>query len=281
MSGSTIARIVVALLVVAITGWIDKVTGPRWGFSLFYLIPIVAVAWSLGTRPALVVATGAAIAWLLADVAWHDDLAPSLWNGVTRIIIYMALGTMTAGLRRDRERLRQLLAQETRTARTDLLTGLLNARAFYERSAEEVARSRRHGAPLAMVYLDLDNFKRVNDGFGHACGDRLLQEVATALRASLRASDVAARLGGDEFAVLLIEVERPGAEIIAARLVVAITALATQYPGTELGASIGVAWFASPPADVEAMVQAGDKAMYRAKTGGKGRAVVEDHSSAS
>ncbi len=274
MTASIFLRGALAIATIMAIGWLDYVTGPRWGFSLFYLVPIVAVGWALGARAAILVASAAAIAWLLADLAWHDDAAPSLWNGATRLVIYAALGVMTSSLRHDRERLRGLLEAETRTARTDALTGLVNSRAFYERSTEELARSLRQASPLALMYLDLDNFKQVNDQHGHTRGDELLQEVAAVLRASVRATDIAARLGGDEFAILVAGIDRRGAEVMADRIVSALEVVAAKYPGTSVGGSVGVAWFATAPADVEALVQAGDRAMYRAKLAGKHRAVV-------
>ena len=267
-------RAAAAIVAIVLIGGLDYATGPRWGFSLFYLAPIVYVGWAAGASVALVAATIAALSWFLADAAWYADPMPSLWNGTTRLIVYGALGAMTAELRRDRERLRALLAQESRVARTDPLTGLVNSRAFYERVAEAVAHSRRHGEPLALLYVDLDDFKAVNDRFGHARGDELLQEIAAALRATLRASDVAARLGGDEFAMLLTDADRAAVEAIAARLVAAVDAVAARYPGTSVGASVGVAWFATPPVDAEAAIHAADQAMYRAKAAGKHRVEV-------
>jgi diguanylate cyclase (GGDEF)-like protein len=257
-------------------GWLDISTGPDYGFSLFYLLPIVVAGWVSGRTAGLLVALQAAAWWLgaaLEDAGGVLSL-PAAWNGLTRVVIYVAMGWGAALLRHDRERLRLLLGREETLSRTDPLTGLLNARAFHEALAVDLARATREQRTLSVVFLDLDDFKWVNDNLGHARGDHVLIEVAGTIRSGLRTGDRAARLGGDEFAVLLWGTSETGAAGVAARLVRAIGKLAASMPGSRLGASAGVAGSERAPADAARLLALADAAMYVAKERGKGGVAV-------
>ena len=137
-----------------------------------------------------------------------------------------------------------------------------------------LALCRRKGRPITMAYLDLDNFKAVNDERGHQAGDDLLRRVAALLQASIRPSDLAARLGGDEFAVLLPEVGAPDAAVMLERLrsLLADTLGANQ---PSVSSSIGGVTFVTAPGSVEEMVHQADSRMYLAKTTGKNRVQLE------
>jgi diguanylate cyclase (GGDEF)-like protein len=260
-----------ACAAVAVIGWLDYMTGPRWGFSLFYLMPILTVGWIHGRASAVVVATAAGAAWLSADIVWYQDAVPSVWNGVTRLVMYTALGVMAAMLHEDRRQLRAIIEHEREIARTDSLTGLMNSRAFYERLESEIARNRRRHSPIALMYVDVDNFKQVNDRHGHAQGDSLLAAIGAAIQSAVRKADSAARMGGDEFAILLVDIDRSGLEVVAARVIEAADNAVGTHREAGVGVSVGVALFAEPPGDADTLVQAGDEAMYQAKSGGKHR----------
>lgn len=157
----------------------------------------------------------------------------------------------------------------------DRLTGLPNRVLVQDRLQQALLKARRTGSQLALLFLDLDYFKQVNDSLGHAAGDHLLQAVARRLTDSVRASDTVARLGGDEFLILLEDI--PGAEMagnIAAKLV---NALQSPFPidGHEvrIGSSIGIALYPEHGEDAAHLVQSADAAMYRAKEGGRNRYV--------
>jgi diguanylate cyclase (GGDEF)-like protein len=138
-------------------------------------------------------------------------------------------------------------------ARHDSLTGLPNRRHFDEEFAITVARQRRSKRPIALLYIDVDHFKEINDGLGHAVGDDVLREFAQRLKASLRATDFVARLGGDEFAVLLEEVDTPEiARLVAQKLMSAIQRdVAADGHELHVTASIGIAFCQrKPPAAI-------------------------------
>lgn len=269
--------------VVLAIGWFDYVTGPEIGMSLLYLLPVIVTGWRLGPLAGSTNASFAALNWFVADAVWYpvEHMPISAWNGFTRLVIFLSFALASHRLRFDREelmalneRLRAALEREQSLARTDALTGLANLLAFRERLNAELPRVTRKHAALCIAYLDLDNFKGVNDGFGHARGDELLRRVSGLIQQSVRAGDLPARLGGDEFAIALWDIEREAVEAVAARLVERVGSLAADYPGVDLGASMGIAFLEAVPASVDEALRAADAAMYAAKTAGKGRVVL-------
>jgi diguanylate cyclase (GGDEF)-like protein len=158
-------------------------------------------------------------------------------------------------------------------ARADSLTGLANRRSFDEELSRAAAWARRNDAHLALLTVDLDHFKRINDTWGHGTGDRALQALANAMRSVAPGEDdVVARLGGDEF-VILLRCDRAGAMRAAEALRTAVAAIDV-LPGGPPGVSIGVAVMPDDGATAEALVAASDAALYQAKTGGRGRVAM-------
>lgn len=155
----------------------------------------------------------------------------------------------------------------------DGLTGLANRSGLMMNLETIIQRSRRDGSPFALLYLDIDNFKYINDSRGHAEGDELLRKVGLGLSHSVRDIDIAGRLGGDEFAVLIPDCDGIAASTLAHRVFDSLTASIVSKVAP-VGFSIGVAIFSRPPSDAyEAFVMA-DRIMYSAKHGGKNRVVV-------
>jgi len=167
--------------------------------------------------------------------------------------------------------LRRTQSQLQLLATHDPLTTALNARAFASQLAQELGRNRRYGRPLALVYLDLDDFKKVNDAHGHATGDAVLRLVADAMRSAVRQADVVGRLGGDEFGVLMPETDGSVAHAVATRLAGGIR---TVFRGTpSVTASIGVVAVSGTEAGSDELLRKADQAMYEAKRAGKDRVV--------
>jgi diguanylate cyclase (GGDEF)-like protein/PAS domain S-box-containing protein len=174
---------------------------------------------------------------------------------------------------RDISERREMTERLRYFAYNDPLTGLPNRVAFLERLEQAVARARRHGSALAVLFIDLDEFKQVNDSFGHATGDTLLHSVAGRLRSCTRPEDTLARLGGDEFTVLIEDVVRPDqAELVARRLLDRIaTPFALGGSSVELACSIGIAEGSGGAEGPDELLRRADVAMYRAKSAGRNR----------
>jgi diguanylate cyclase (GGDEF)-like protein len=157
-------------------------------------------------------------------------------------------------------------------ARYDFLTGLTNRGVFIEALQHEIARAHRDGTSFAVLYLDLDHFKDVNDTLGHPIGDLLLQSVAERLRASVRETDTVSRFGGDEFALIATDLREPAdAATLADKVLTAISEpLSIQDTEVRSGASVGIAVYGMESADAETLLSHADMALYRAKSEGRG-----------
>lgn len=163
-------------------------------------------------------------------------------------------------------------------AKTDPLTGLANRRSFVEMVCEEIARCRRHDLPAAMLLLDIDHFKRVNDTYGHEAGDEVIQAVASSLRRFLRDEDVVGRYGGEEFAVFLPNTSSATAFRIGDRVRVALAEEPICVGTDELTitVSVGLAASTTDELDERRLVREADQALYAAKRGGRNRTVVHE-----
>jgi diguanylate cyclase (GGDEF)-like protein len=170
-----------------------------------------------------------------------------------------------------RRRSRELESQ----ANTDALTGLGNLRHLQKQIGHLLEVHKRYGRPFGVLLMDIDGLKRVNDAHGHQAGDRLLMQVAMALRRSIRTVDVAARLGGDEFCVLAPEQESDAATTLAGRLATAVQEEIASPDDPPVGLSIGVVSCPRHGGEAEALIDAADRAMYRAKAAGDSVAVGE------
>jgi diguanylate cyclase (GGDEF)-like protein len=159
----------------------------------------------------------------------------------------------------------------THTAEHDFLTGLPNRMLLKDRVSQAIAIARRNVGGAAVLFLDLDGFKHINDSLGHQIGDKLLQSVATRLLDCVRAPDTVSRLGGDEFVVLIQELHRPeDAGITAGRLLKAVADVhSIDQHEIHLTASIGVSVYPRDAQDAETLIRNADTAMYQAKREGR------------
>lgn len=261
-----------SFVLVAITALIDHLTGYELAFSIFYAIPIGVSSWYLGNRLGVAVCIVSGITWLAVDfTSGHPYSHPAIpfWNMGVRLAFFIVIAHLLA-------RLRSALELQSSLAQQDGLTGIMNARAF-RRQCQFVTRlAARHKHTIALGYLDLDDFKGVNDTLGHGVGDHVLTVVASELASRLRASDFVGRLGGDEFAVLLSETDLAGARILFNRMREQLVDLAARN-GWPIGFSIGVAVFHSPPANVDDALRCADELMYRVKSTGKNNILFEEY----
>jgi len=242
-------------------------TPPELRLGILYVIPVLLAAWHDGLGWGVSFALGTT---LLRFGVGIDQMPEGtlLEARIVNELAYLAVvGVAIAGL----SQLRHTQARLEQLATHDPLTNVLNARAFARELAQELGRNRRYGRPLALIYLDLDDFKKVNDAHGHATGDAVLRLVADAMRGAVRSADVVGRLGGDEFGVLMPETDATVAHGAASRLVAGIR---TVFRGTpSVTASIGVVAVSGTEAGTDELLRKADQAMYEAKRGGKDRVV--------
>lgn len=174
---------------------------------------------------------------------------------------------------RDITERKQLEERIRHLANYDSLTGLPNRALFYDRLSQAINLAQRNRHELALLYLDLDRFKSVNDTLGHAAGDDVLQGAAGRIQAQVRESDTVARIGGDEFAIILPKIASPQDAALVARKIT--DALCASFPAKdpaqgkiEIGASIGISIFPRDGETMDALLKTADSAMYRAKDSG-------------
>ena len=182
-------------------------------------------------------------------------------NTLVRVAIYLLLTYLVDKLKKTQKR-------EELAARTDFVTDLANRRYFYELLGMEIERIRRYPHPITLVYMDMDNFKQVNDLFGHKMGDNVLRYIASELKSQLRKTDVIARLGGDEFALLLPSACLPEAEVVICKLRTNLAEEMRQrnWPVTF---SMGVVVCLAPPYSAEQIIDKADELMYEVKNSTK------------
>lgn len=244
---------------------LDHLTGYEVSLSVFYLGPVALAAWYAGRPLGFALAFASAVIWLVADfTAGHQysQLWIPFWNALVRLGFFAVTAYLLAALRFH-------LALERRLARLDPLTDVLNGRAFEDEGERLLTLAGRRGHPTTIAYLDVDDFKAVNDALGHRGGDELLRAVARSLIDGVRRTDLVARLGGDEFALLLPETDFDTARTVIARLRARLEQLPRDGSGP-VSLSIGVATFATAPATLDDAIRVVDELMYRVKRKGKG-----------
>ena len=254
----------VGSVLVLFVGIFNYLVGPELSSPGFYFIPILLVTWFTKRWIGFVLSILGALTWLIVDLTSGSTYSFSdipYWNGAKRLCSLFILTIIVSMLK-------STLTQEKEISRIDFLTGIPNRRCFIELVNAEINRARRYEHPLTMVCLDLDNFKTVNDCFGHSTGDILLRLVAQTIQDNIRATDTVARLGGDEFAILLPETDRNVAEMIIQR-VQKINLEIMRKHGWPVTLSIGVVVFMSPPSTVDEVLRISDRLMYTAKDDGK------------
>jgi diguanylate cyclase (GGDEF)-like protein len=261
------AVLAIGLAVIACLASFKLIAGRSIPMVDFYLVPVAGVGWLTSSRTYGYVAalTAAVVSIVLAEVTTSPSppLGAATAAGAARLVLYVVVLSFLSAMRRMQ------LEHETE-ARTDALTGAANARSFRDVATAEIERSRRYGHELSLLYLDIDDFKAINDHLGHAEGDDVLVHVSHVLRSVVRSIDTVARLGGDEFAVLMPETDIAAAHTLTMRLKVEL-ARTTAEDGRPVPCSMGLVTFAEAPASLRELLDAGDDLMYQAKQNGKDR----------
>ena len=260
-------RLVLAgsLLLLAAVGWVDYATGVDLRIFPLYFLPLTFVSLRFHRPAALGFSLLCAATWLGSNhfAGMGGSSRPLVFANTLIMLIAFAFVTMLAASHRTS------LEHERVLSRTDSLTGLPNGRGFYEAAGAEIVRSGRYRHPVTLAYLDIDDFKQVNDRHGHARGDDLLVAVAQALRRASRSSDLVGRLGGDEFVILYPETGREAAEAVLRKLQQRLRDSLKEGGWPPLTVSIGAISYAVPPAALETLVRQADALMYTVKVSGK------------
>lgn len=262
--------IALTLVLVALIGVFDYLTGFRLSFAIFYFLPIAVATWYGGRRFGLTVVVLSFLlsvsAGLVNTRGQPENQLIVLWNGLTPLVLFLVIGALL-------DKLRTRLQLEQRLARTDHLTGCLNAHAFMPMMQYHFDLAARDGRPITLAYIDLDDFKIVNDTQGHNEGDRVLKLVARIWLESCRHTDLVVRLGGDEFCVLFPNTDQRAAASIIQKARQAMTS-AFSSEQVNITCSIGALTFPIAVQNIEDAIEAADLLMYRAKkTHGKNSTV--------
>jgi diguanylate cyclase (GGDEF)-like protein len=253
-----------SLLLIPLIGFLDYLTGPDFTFSLIYLIPVSLIAWFIGKRLAIIASFICGAVWIFADFAagrFSSNLLAYLWNFITRLVFLLIIVLLLSLLK-------QTLLHERELSRTDPLTHALNVRAFRDVAELEIIRSKRYHHPFTVVYLDIDDFKLVNDNFGHNAGDSLLHYIVKTIINCIRANDHVARVGGDEFVILLPETGTDAASLTADKIRENLTRGVREI-NCPVTFSIGVLTCIQAPPTVDKMIELADHLMYSVKNKAK------------
>ena len=245
---------------VVLLGLIDYATGNEFTLSLFYLIPIALVTWTVDHKTGLFLSFISGLTLLGAEIAAGQTYSHSLYyvlNTMVRTAFYVVVVYLVTELQRSRK-------EEQLAARTDYITGAVNARYFNELLQMEISRIRRYPHPITLVYVDVDNFKLVNDLFGHKIGDDVLRFIASELKSQLRVTDTVARLGGDEFVLLLPSTRQPEARLVVSK-VYANLMEKMQQKNWPVTFSMGAVSCEFSPYSAEQLVNMADELMYEVK----------------
>lgn len=231
-----------------------------------YLPAVAIAAWVCGRKVGLQLASFAFVLDLLVHVTQPSHARLD----ITLIDIFLQ-GVVLVLLSEASSWTRTLLRFEQENARNDTLTGVGNARGFEDIADMELERMRRYKHELTVVYLDVDNFKKINDTYGHSKGDEVLRLIGATLRNTVRAVDYVARMGGDEFVVLLPESDSLSAKGFINRLKDALQ----KATNGEVTVSIGAVTFGKPPDKIDTLLGPADAMMYAAKKSGKNTIVFD------
>jgi len=239
----------------------DTITGVDYTLAFFYLLPVSFVAWFSGRNAGMSISVFCVLTKMAVLPASVKKFSLVIWENSTSLAFFLVTTLLIV-------KIRQLLEQERVLSRTDHLTGAVNARAFLELLTNEIYRQDRHYHPFGLAYIDIDNFKEINDNLGHAAGDIVLKTVVATISDNLRRTDTIARLGGDEFGILFpdTDAEAGPSAINKIREQLQICMMHNNIPVTF---SIGLITCPEPPDSANEVITLVDSLMYEVKKNGK------------
>jgi len=265
-SRSPAAVFSISLMLLILLGWLDRSTGD-YSLIVFYVIPVSLMAWFVTRTSGVLFCLLAFVTRFIADNSpgsfSFKNAELHYWNIFIEFLFLLIMSLLFSALRRN------LDAEKTR-ASTDPLTGALNRRSFFELTEYEINWWRRYSQPFTLAYIDLDNFKDINDNLGHHVGDELLIAVVTTIADNIRSTDILARFGGDEFVLLLPDTGSEAAVTFLTKIHHHLQQAMTSrnWPVTF---SIGAVTYLKAPATVDEVICRADILMYDVKRSGKNR----------
>ena len=253
----------IGLITVLLISTIDCFVIVDVSLSILYLLPIAFASWYGRRLFSIVLVLVSIISWFIAELAAKGNvyLPLLIWNTTVRLVVFAIVAYLLSHLKSSYEREKYL-------AQNDGLTEIVNRRFFLEILQAEYKRSLRYNSTFTVAYFDLDNFKQINDRFGHQTGDRLLKLVAQTSRKQIRKFDTIARMGGDEFALLLPETNYENAKLVLNRLQQHLMEVIEAYSPL-ISFSIGAVTFLTLPNSIDEILETVDSLMYEVKKSGK------------
>jgi diguanylate cyclase (GGDEF)-like protein len=268
--GLPLQLILIGLIIILMAGIgiIDYSLGSGLDFYILYLVPIAIATWFLNVNygfMASVVSMAIVICLSLLSRTPSSPVFPLVWSLFSILVVYTLF---TVLLDRYREKTHNLECSST----TDSLTEASLSKHFHDVACAELEMARRYDRPLTFVYLDVDDFKQINDKFGHSTGDDVLRRVAAEIKENLREGDIVGRMGGDEFAMLLPETDPEVGNMVVVRL---LDRLEKHFAKEiyKVTFSVGITTFYKHPSDVDELIAKTDQLMYEAKHNGKNKIV--------
>ncbi|NJL56173.1 GGDEF domain-containing protein [bacterium] len=260
-----------SILGILLVGLIDYISGIEIRAFPLYFFPLSYTSWFYGkSSRAYLLSALASLTWVISTyLAGRTYSQLYIWgiNFISQGSAFLFVSLLVSSLRSS-------LKREQSLSRIDTLTNLANSRSFYEQASIVLALCHRHSQSVVLAYVDLDNFKQVNDTLGHFQGDSVLVKTAEVFINSLRASDIKARLGGDEFVILLPNTTLSDAQITLERISHQLSQISQFHP-LSVTASIGAVFYKHAPCDIEAMLKEADKLMYSVKSTSKNRVLIK------
>jgi len=240
---------------------LDIVDHEEYSFSFFYLFPIAFTTWYAGRTAGMAIAVLSATNWAVHNHSHYTHV--QIWNAVSTFGVFVTICILV-------DKVYRMWLKESEQSRSDYLTGLSNSRDFMEKLEYEISRAQREHEPFSLGYVDLDNFKEINDRYGHKKGDELLQSVAKCFTSDLRKTDLIARMGGDEFCIYFPATGHEAVQVVMNKVRQGLLETMKQqnWPTTF---SMGVVTCLEPPRNADEIVLYADKIMYIAKNSGKNR----------
>lgn len=268
--------VTIVTLFTVVLGFTDLMISSEISFSIFYLIPVTLAVFLHGRTLGFVFSVICALVWIAADIASglrYDAWYIPVWNTLVRFGYFIFHSMLLSQLLHTIEVVND-------SALKDPLTKLSNWRHFEQYSSQLLRQASGQPTKMTVAYIDLDNFKQVNDALGHGAGDQVLVTVSQVLQQQLRSQDMVARLGGDEFAVILVHVDLPKAKEILQRIQVAVQQEMKNH-GWPVTLSIGAMVFSIAPPSINPMLKMVDDLMYEVKKNGKNNLKIIEQSVAS